>query len=695
MFRTDIPQEALASLATLAVKTKTQKITAVNFVPPLINPWDYDPQVVRDTVAATIDKAEKADERNGRVVGRRVRGIRHRHRLDQAQEAGGHGAPGHRPGRQHQRPREHLLGRLTASGPARACTIPRIGTPLWNTAHRARPPPCPGPTQAQRGGPHLQRRGLPRLVPGVPRRPDLHATSRSCSSTTGRPTAPASSPRTSPAGRENWRVLHVENGGLGRARNIGLDARERRLRDVRRLRRRRPARRLRADDARHRGQRQRHRQRWRAALRRRPHPTLGPAPAGGPGDADRHARARDAVAALRHHRLEQDLPPRPSSSTTGSASPRASTTRTSRSPCRRTSWPARSTSSRSPVYLWRERQTAEQSITQRRAESRNLVDRMAAVSSVNDFLERTGRGRGQAPARPQGPHPRHAAVPRRPPRGRRGVRRHPRAGVPRVPRRTSTPPSSRACPPRRRLAYHLISAGRTAELVEAHQLQLRDPKPQVVRRGVRLFVRLPYFGDAAVGVPDAVYDVTRSQRLVTGIRDVRWNGSTPRGRRPRLHRRRARRRSRHARSTGSSCASSAPRPSVAPSGPAGCAAPTSPVGRGSAPSTTTAPASSPASRRPSSSCPRARTPSSTSSWPRSPLPRPDVGPSSAAPSTRGPFTRRGAGRPAASSSCRATAARRCGSPPAARRPSCATWRSTARRCVLSLRAAPGRQLPDA
>ncbi len=63
VFRTDIPQEALASLATLAVKTKQQKITSVNFVPPLINPWQYDPQVVRDTVASTIDKAEKADER--------------------------------------------------------------------------------------------------------------------------------------------------------------------------------------------------------------------------------------------------------------------------------------------------------------------------------------------------------------------------------------------------------------------------------------------------------------------------------------------------------------------------------------------------------------------------------------------------------------------------------------------------------
>jgi polyisoprenyl-teichoic acid--peptidoglycan teichoic acid transferase len=63
VFRTDIPQEALASLATLAVRTKTQKITSVNFVPPLINPWKYDPQVVRDTVSSTIAKAEKADER--------------------------------------------------------------------------------------------------------------------------------------------------------------------------------------------------------------------------------------------------------------------------------------------------------------------------------------------------------------------------------------------------------------------------------------------------------------------------------------------------------------------------------------------------------------------------------------------------------------------------------------------------------
>ena len=50
VFRTDIPQEALASLGTLAAKTKQQKITSVNFVPPLIMPWSYDPPVVHRAV---------------------------------------------------------------------------------------------------------------------------------------------------------------------------------------------------------------------------------------------------------------------------------------------------------------------------------------------------------------------------------------------------------------------------------------------------------------------------------------------------------------------------------------------------------------------------------------------------------------------------------------------------------------------
>lgn len=63
VFRTNVPQEALPTLADVAVRTKQQKLTSVNFVPPLIKPWDYDPQVVRRTVAAAIDKSERADEK--------------------------------------------------------------------------------------------------------------------------------------------------------------------------------------------------------------------------------------------------------------------------------------------------------------------------------------------------------------------------------------------------------------------------------------------------------------------------------------------------------------------------------------------------------------------------------------------------------------------------------------------------------
>ena len=60
VFSTDIPQDALAGLAEVAVKTKREKITSVNFVPPLIKPWDYDPEVIRTTVATAIASSEKA-----------------------------------------------------------------------------------------------------------------------------------------------------------------------------------------------------------------------------------------------------------------------------------------------------------------------------------------------------------------------------------------------------------------------------------------------------------------------------------------------------------------------------------------------------------------------------------------------------------------------------------------------------------
>lgn len=62
VFRTDIPQGALPDLADLAARTKAQPITSVNFVPPLIQPWDYDPDLVHRTVDRAIEASQSREE---------------------------------------------------------------------------------------------------------------------------------------------------------------------------------------------------------------------------------------------------------------------------------------------------------------------------------------------------------------------------------------------------------------------------------------------------------------------------------------------------------------------------------------------------------------------------------------------------------------------------------------------------------
>jgi LCP family protein required for cell wall assembly len=64
VLQTDLPQSELPRFAALAMKARAQKITSVNFVPPLIKPWQYDPRVVTDTVAATIRTSEKVASSN-------------------------------------------------------------------------------------------------------------------------------------------------------------------------------------------------------------------------------------------------------------------------------------------------------------------------------------------------------------------------------------------------------------------------------------------------------------------------------------------------------------------------------------------------------------------------------------------------------------------------------------------------------
>lgn len=63
VIRTDLPQSELGYFADLALKTRSQKIRSVNFVPPLIKPWDYDPKAIRSTVRSAIASSEASKEK--------------------------------------------------------------------------------------------------------------------------------------------------------------------------------------------------------------------------------------------------------------------------------------------------------------------------------------------------------------------------------------------------------------------------------------------------------------------------------------------------------------------------------------------------------------------------------------------------------------------------------------------------------
>lgn len=65
VIQTDIPESELGMLADLAIKAKSQKIRSVNFVPPLIKPWDYDPAFITTKVADTIEASDNPPAATG------------------------------------------------------------------------------------------------------------------------------------------------------------------------------------------------------------------------------------------------------------------------------------------------------------------------------------------------------------------------------------------------------------------------------------------------------------------------------------------------------------------------------------------------------------------------------------------------------------------------------------------------------
>jgi CDP-glycerol glycerophosphotransferase len=177
-----------------------------------------------------------------------------------------------------------------------------------------------------------------------------------------------------------------------------------------------------------------------------------------------------------------------------------------------------------PVYFWRERQTAVQSITQRRAETKNLADRMAAVTSVDDFLV------GREDVEGKKVHDSKVLTIDIPlfidvlHEGSETFREQVVTLVGDYLKRVPAP-SIAALPPIRRLQYHLISQGMLPELMEVHDFyRVPANRGNFVRNGVRLYADLPFRTDTAKAVPAAVYEVTRSQPLRTGVRDVQWDG---------------------------------------------------------------------------------------------------------------------------------------------------------------------------
>jgi len=68
VLKTDIPQSELGPLAELALKTRSQKVTGVNFVPPLIQPWDYQVSELHAIVQDTIRKSDGLSDIEARTT---------------------------------------------------------------------------------------------------------------------------------------------------------------------------------------------------------------------------------------------------------------------------------------------------------------------------------------------------------------------------------------------------------------------------------------------------------------------------------------------------------------------------------------------------------------------------------------------------------------------------------------------------
>jgi CDP-glycerol glycerophosphotransferase len=159
-----------------------------------------------------------------------------------------------------------------------------------------------------------------------------------------------------------------------------------------------------------------------------------------------------------------------------------------------------------PVYHWRDRDKGAPSITQSRTDAGNFRDRFTALGMIDDFLRRRG-----TPAMLR-QHQHKALVNdlwlyiRDLPSTSADYQAE-FAKLAAGYLRQVTPGLTAELPSTRKLAYHLISAGRQAELAEFAQWLAAHPgrTPPMVRVRGRLRADLPLRADRALAIPPDVY----------------------------------------------------------------------------------------------------------------------------------------------------------------------------------------------
>ena len=165
-----------------------------------------------------------------------------------------------------------------------------------------------------------------------------------------------------------------------------------------------------------------------------------------------------------------------------------------------------------PVYLWRERADGPQSITQRRLDTRVLLDRLAAVEHVCDFLD------GGWPARSRRAY--HESVLEEDLRYHLDIlpaadEAYQRLFIERANRfleRAGDGIEDRLHPIQR-LKWHLVRRGQLPELLEvvAVQQECLRSRPRVVRGG-RVYGDYPFFDDPRLQIPRSVYRLDTARR---------------------------------------------------------------------------------------------------------------------------------------------------------------------------------------